>query len=69
MKTENERLKLVLFTVYTLLYEFLIWGLVASAIHHLQWNEWTVLVGLFASSQQLRPKSFGLKYTKEENED
>jgi len=62
---ENEKFKLTLFVVYTILYEFMIWGLVASAIYYLNWNESTVLVGIIMSGAQLKPKHFGLPYIKE----
>jgi len=65
---KHERYKLFLFFTYTILYEFLIWSLVASAIYFLNWNEWTVLVGLCMSMSQLTPKYFGLTYTIDENE-
>jgi len=61
-KIENEKFKLVLFTVYTILYETLIWGLVAYAIYFLNWSEWTVIVGILMSGAQLKPKYFGLDY-------
>jgi len=59
---ENEKFKLVLFTLYTILYEILVWGLVASSIYFLNWSEWTVVVGMLMSASQLKPKHFGLKY-------
>lgn len=49
------------FIFYTVLYEGLIWGLVAAAIFYLQWSEWTVLVGIIMSASQFQPRSFGLK--------
>jgi len=59
---KNEKFKLTLFLIYTIIYESLIWGLVASAIYYLNWNEWTVLVGVIMSGAQLKPKHFGLPY-------
>jgi len=58
----NEKFKLSLFVIYTLLYECLIWGLTASVIYFLQWSEWTVLVAIIMSSAQLTPRHFGLNY-------
>ena len=63
-----ERYKLFLFFTYTILYEFLIWGLVASAIYFLNWSKWTVVVGIFLSASQLTPEHFGLTYTIDEDE-
>lgn len=59
---ENEKFKLIIFVIYTILYETLIWGMVAGAIYYLKWNEWTVLVGIIMSGAQLKPNHFGLKY-------
>ena len=59
---QNEKFKLVLFTIYTILYESLIWGLVAAAIYYLKWNEFTVIVGILMSSSQFKPWHFGLHY-------
>jgi hypothetical protein len=55
--------KLILFTIYTIVYECLIWGLTASAIYYLHWSEWTVLVGMIMSGSQLKPNHFGLNYS------
>ena len=60
---KHELYKLFLFFTYTILYEFLIWGLVASAIYFLNWSALTVLVGIFLSASQLTPEYFGLNYT------
>lgn len=65
---ENEKYKLLLFTIYTIIYECLIWGLVAGAIYYLKWNEWTVIVGMIMSTSQLKPKHFGLSYKIKEEE-
>ncbi len=58
----NERFKILMFTIYTLIYEMLVWGLVSGAIYFHNWNEWTVLVGIIMSVSQLKPKHFGLPY-------
>jgi len=59
---KDEKFKLMLFLFYTILYESLVWGLVVSAIYFLNWNEWTVLVGIIMSASQLKPSHFGLEY-------
>lgn len=59
---QNEKFKLVLFTIYTILYESLVWGLTAAAIYYLQWSEWTVLIGIIMSTSQFKPWHFGLNY-------
>lgn len=63
----NEKFKLILFVIYTMLYECLIWGLVAASIYYLHWSEWTILVGIFMSSAQFKPWHFGLSYEKPES--
>ena len=57
----NDKFTLVLFVIYTIFYEFLIWGLTASAIYFLNWSEWTVLVAICISSLQLKYSSFYVK--------
>jgi hypothetical protein len=59
---KNEKFKLTLFIIYTILYECLIWGLVASSIYYLEWSEWTVVIGILMSGVQLDPSYFGLDY-------
>ena len=57
-KYTNDKFTLVLFVIYTIFYESLIWGLTACAIYFLNWSEWTVLAAIIASSEQLKYKSF-----------
>ena len=57
----NDKFTLVLFVIYTIFYEFLIWGLTASAIYFLNWSELTVLVAIYISSNQLKYSSFYVK--------
>lgn len=57
-KYTNDKFTLVLFVIYTIFYLSLIWGLTACAIYFLNWSEWTVLVAIIASSEQLKYKSF-----------
>lgn len=69
LEDENEQYKLFLFVVYTIIYEFMVWGLVASAIYFLGWSEYTVIVGMILSGSQLKPKHFGLDYKIKDCED
>jgi hypothetical protein len=59
---ENEKFKLILFTIYTIMYESLIWGLTASSIYYVNMDKWIILVAIVMSSAQLRPIHFGLPY-------
>lgn len=62
MKVENEKFKIAMFTIYTILYECLVWGLTASAIYYLHFSSWLILVGIIMSGAQLKPWHFGLNY-------
>jgi uncharacterized ion transporter superfamily protein YfcC len=54
----NVRFKLIIFLIYTIFYECLVWGLIASAIYFLHWSEWFILLGILMSGSQLRIKDF-----------
>jgi len=60
-KELSQGVRMFYFIFYTILYEGLVWGLVAAAIFYLQWSEWTVIVGIIMSASQFQPRSFGLK--------
>lgn len=62
---ENEKFKLVLFLLYTILYEVMVWGLVSYSIVVLKWEWYIMFLGIFMSSAQLRPIHFGLDYLKD----
>lgn len=70
MKTTytNNKFTLVLFVIYTVFYESLVWGLTACSIYFLQWSEWTILVGIIMSSLQLKYKSFYVKIEDNSND-
>ena len=57
----NDKFTLVLFVIYTIFYESLVWGLAASAIYFLNWGPFTLLFALFVSSCKLKYKSFYVK--------
>ena len=59
---KNERFKLVIFLLYTIIYETMIWGLFLYLIIYENWNEWTIIVAIMMSGAQLKPKHFGLNY-------
>lgn len=63
---ENEKFKLTLFLIYTIIYEVLIWGLTSASIYFLNCSFWIIIVGMIMSNAQLKPKHFGLKYKIEE---
>jgi len=64
-KIHNERLKIILFTIfatYIIIYELMIWTLVASSVYFLHWSAWILLLGVLMSTSQLKPIYFGLDY-------
>ena len=63
----NEKFKLFMFFMYTIMYEVLIWGLFLYLIVYHDWNEWTIVVAIIMSGSQLKPKHFGLKYKIDED--
>lgn len=58
MKYTNDKFTLVLFVIYTIFYETLIWGLTSSSIYYLQWQWPIIIVAIFMSSNQLKYNSF-----------
>jgi hypothetical protein len=54
----NDKFTLVLFVIYTIFYESLVWGLTASAIYFLNWSWPIIIVAMVMSSAQLKYKSF-----------
>ena len=67
MKYTNDKFTLVLFVIYTIFYETLIWGLTASSIYYLQWP--IIIVAIFMSSNQLKYNSFYVKFNSVDNKD
>jgi len=61
----NEKTKLALFTIYTLIYEILIWGVFLYLIVYQNWNEWTIVLAMLMSASQIQPEHFGLYYKKD----
>ena len=60
MKTtySNDKFTLVLFLIYTIFYESLVWGLTASSIYYLDFEWPIIIVAMIASSAQLKYRSF-----------
>jgi len=58
----DEKFKLIIFAIYTILYELLIWSLFLYLIVVEQWSEWTIIVAMIMSNSQLQPIHFGLNY-------
>lgn len=60
----NQNYQLLAFTVYTILYEMIIWGVFGYAVFIAGHSGWWMVLAVFMSSQQLKFKSFAA--TKEE---
>lgn len=58
MQYTNNKFTLVLFVIYTIFYESLVWGLTASSIYFLQYEWPIIIVAMIMSSSQLKYKSF-----------
>ncbi|MBC8438515.1 MAG: hypothetical protein H8D87_02375 [Deltaproteobacteria bacterium] len=54
------KINLITFTIYSILYELIIWGLFGWAIFIEGHSGWWVLVAILISGSQLKPKHFGI---------
>ncbi len=63
MKTTytNDKFTLVLFVIYTIFYESLVWGLTACSVYFLHYEWPIILVAIIMSSSQLKYRSFYVK--------
>lgn len=57
-----EKFKLTMFTIYTILFELIVWGLFGWAVFVNGHSGWWIAVALLLSTMQLKPKHFGLDY-------
>ena len=60
MQYTNDKFTLVLFVIYTIFYESLVWGLTASAIYFLHYEWPIIIVSMIMSASQLKYKIFYL---------
>jgi len=58
----NEKFKLIMFLVYTILYECLVWIGFFFIVFIYDGSPWWAALAVFMSMSQLKPKHFGLKY-------
>lgn len=59
---ENDKTSaLLIFAIYSVLYEFLIWGIFGYAVFIKEYSGWWIFVAVLASASQLKPKHFGIK--------
>lgn len=53
-------MKLALFTVYSIAYEAIIWGMFGWAVFEKGHSGWWMLLAAILSSAQMKPKHFGI---------
>lgn len=68
MSSENEIFKLVLFFIYTILYEGFIWYGFFILVTKYNMSLWLIIVAIIMSGSQLSPKHFGLNYITEKEQ-
>jgi hypothetical protein len=62
MKNQSSQLGLVIvFAIYSVLYEAIVWGLFGWAVFVQDRSPWWLLLALILSGAQLKPKSFGIR--------
>ena len=66
----NDKFTLVLFVVYTIFYEFLIWGITISLIYFLNWSALISIITILAQADMEELSEFKrfIQYEKEYNE-
>ena len=79
MKTERESVsgggvgssvglgRVVVFAIYSILYEAIVWGIFGYAVFVKDRSGWWVLVAIICSGAQLKPKHFGIPEAKRPN--
>jgi hypothetical protein len=63
-KDENKQSQIglvIVFAVYSILYELIVWGLFGWAVFIDGRSPWWILVALLLSGSQLKPNQFGIK--------
>ena len=59
---KNEKFKLGLFLIYTIIYESMVWGIWLYLFVMLGVSGWSVILAMLMSAAQLKPQYFGLPY-------
>lgn len=52
--------RIIVFAIYSIIYEAIIWGIFGWAVFVNGCSGWWVLVAIYSSSAQLKPKHFGI---------
>ncbi len=59
---KNEKFKLGLFFLYTIVYESMVWGIWLYLFVIMSVSGWSVILAILMSAAQLKPRYFGLPY-------
>lgn len=62
--TNNALGKIIVFAVYSVLYELIIWGIFGWAVFVKGYSGWWMVLAVIMSGAQLKPKHFGIQVTK-----
>jgi len=54
--------RILIFAIYTILYEAIVWGVFGYAVFIAGHSGWWVLLAVLISAGQLKPKHFGVYY-------
>ena len=54
-------MNIVIFAIYSVLYESIIWGIFGYAVFWQGHSGWWLVLAVFMSGCQLKPKHFGIK--------
>ncbi len=65
MKIQNEKFKLIMYLIYTIVYEGAVWGIWISLFILYNLSGWSVIIAILMSAAQLKPNYFGLDYNLE----
>ncbi|MEK0451990.1 MAG: hypothetical protein RL088_4258 [Verrucomicrobiota bacterium] len=60
--------RVIVFAIYSILYEAIIWGIFAYAVFVKDRSGWWVLVAIMCSGAQLKPQHFGIPEAKRPND-
>lgn len=70
METEKEGLwRVIVFAIYSVLFEIIIWGLFGWAVFVKGYSGWWMLLAVLMSGSQLKPKHFGINTEKPKNKE
>lgn len=57
--------QVAIFALYSILFEMIVWGLFGYAVFWRERSGWWLLVAMWCSASQLKPKHFGIRMAEE----